>query len=189
MFAGKLVPFKRPLDLVAAAARLKSDGLDLEVLVAGAGPLEGELEKRAGECGIRQHLLGFRNQTEMPAAYAAADVLVLPSDGNETWGLVANEALACGRPVVLADTVGAAPDLAADGRAGRTYPMGNIAALGDALAEILRLPPTHQAITTKSTAYGVPAAADGIERAVAAAVATGRVGARAQKRAKNLRVG
>jgi glycosyltransferase involved in cell wall biosynthesis len=166
LFAGKLLPFKRPFDLVAAAARLKAEGRGLAVLVAGAGPLEGEIAATACSAGVSLHLLGFCNQTEMPAAYAAADVLVLPSDGRETWGLVANEALACGRPVVLSDAVGAAPDLAADKTAGRVFPVGNVSALATALDEVAKSPPTLPMIEAKSEAYNLCAAADGIEAAM-----------------------
>jgi glycosyltransferase involved in cell wall biosynthesis len=166
LFVGKLVHFKRPLDLVAAAALMKTAGHEIVVLVAGAGPLETELAIAARANGITIHLLGFRNQSEMPAIYAASDVLVLPSDGRETWGLVANEALACGRPIVLADTVGAAPDLAADEVAGRVFPLGDIDALVGALRGITTNRPSLQAINQKSKAYGLAAAVDGIEAAV-----------------------
>lgn len=166
LFAGKLVPFKRPLDVVAAAALMKAAGREIVILVAGAGPVEADVAMAARAAGVTLHLLGFCNQTEMPAVYAASDVLVLPSDGRETWGLVANEALACGRPVVLADTVGAAPDLAADEVAGRTFPLGKIAALADALRDVTTHPPSLQMIATKSKAYSLAAAVDGIEAAV-----------------------
>ena len=105
LFAGKLVPFKRPVDLVIAAAKCRTRAVKAEVMVAGSGELEPNLQAAAASSGVRLHLLGFRNQTEMPAAYAAADCLVLPSDGRETWGLVANEALACGRPIVVSSVV------------------------------------------------------------------------------------
>ena len=67
LFAGKLVPFKRPLDLIYAAWRLKTQGRELTVLVAGAGPLEREMTDAGRETGVSLHLLGFCNQTEMPA--------------------------------------------------------------------------------------------------------------------------
>jgi glycosyltransferase involved in cell wall biosynthesis len=167
LFAGKLVPFKRPLDLIAAAAELKNRSRDLGVLVAGAGPLEEEMRTAAAAAGIPVYFLGFCNQTEMPAAYAAADCLVLPSDGRETWGLVANEALACGRPVLLSDAVGSAPDLAEDGAAGRIFPVGDPAGLADALSMLLQNPPPAEAIARKSAAYSLDAAVDGIVRAFA----------------------
>src|SRR5581483_11977533 len=119
LFAGKLVPFKRPLDLVDAVALLRQNGSDISIMVAGAGELGDEMGARAEVLNVPLHPLGFCNQSEMPAAYAAADALVLPSDGRETWGLVANEALACGRPIILSDAVGSGPDLVDDDKIGR----------------------------------------------------------------------
>ena len=165
LFAGKLLPFKRPLDIVAAATVMKSLGHEISVLVAGAGPAEAEMKIAAQKAGISTHFLGFCNQTEMPELYAASDILVLPSE-HETWGIVANEALACGRPIVLADTVGAAPDLAMDNVAGRVFPLGDISALANALREITTHPPSLEMIAAKSAAYSVAAAADGIEAAI-----------------------
>jgi glycosyltransferase involved in cell wall biosynthesis len=166
LFAGKLVPLKRPMDVVAAAARLKAGGRKLCLLISGAGPLESEMSAAARTAGVPIHMLGFCNQTMMPKAYAAADVLVLPSE-QETWGLVANEALACGRAVVLSDAVGSAPDLADDGSAGRVFPVGNVGALADAIAEVLDCPPSSRAIAAKSATYSLESAAEGILRASA----------------------
>ena len=165
LFAGKLLPFKRPLDIVAAAALLKSVGHEIIVLIAGAGPVETELRVAAQKAGVSTHFLGFCNQTVMPDIYAASDVLVLPSE-HETWGIVANESLACGRPIILADTVGAAPDLATDNVAGRVFPLGDIPALANALREITTRPPSPQMIAAKSAAYSVATAVDGIEAAI-----------------------
>ena len=138
LFAGKLLPFKRPLDVVDSAAYLANAGRRVTVMVAGSGPLEDPLRHRAAQKGVKLVLLGFQNQTEMPACYAACDVLVLPSNGRETWGLVANEALACGRPIIVSDAVGCAPDLAADGVVGRTFRLGNCWKLSEAIAGMLR---------------------------------------------------
>jgi glycosyltransferase involved in cell wall biosynthesis len=165
LFAGKLMAFKRPLDLVAAAARLRADGRNVAVLAAGAGPAEAELQAAARAAQVPLHALGFCNQNSMPAVYAAADILVLPSE-HETWGLVANEALACGRPVVLSNAVGAAPDLVGDGRAGRMFPLGDVGALAEAIADVLTLPSASEAIAAKSRMYSLAAAADGIEAAL-----------------------
>jgi glycosyltransferase involved in cell wall biosynthesis len=167
LFAGRLQAFKRPVDLIHASALLRARGRNITVLVAGAGPVEQELRKSAWSAGVPLCALGFCNQSRMPGVYAAADILVLPSDGRETWGLVANEALACGRPIVLSDAVGAAPDLVGDGSAGRIFPLGNVAALAKSINDLLTAPPTVTAIAAKSLAYGPAAAADGIEAAVA----------------------
>lgn len=162
LFAGKLIALKRPFDLIAAAARCRAAAI--EIMVAGAGELEAEMTKAARTLGVPLHLLGFRNQSEMPSAYAAADALVLPSS-QETWGLVANEALACGRPIIVSDACGCAPDLAAAGAAGRVFAMGDIAALAAAIDAVVSEPLASGAIALTSATYSLSAAADGIERA------------------------
>jgi len=65
--------------------------------------------------GVDLKAMGFVNQTGLGQVYAIADCLVLPSDSAETWGLVVNEALATGLPVVVSDAVGCVPDLLRDG--------------------------------------------------------------------------
>lgn len=168
LFAGKLVPRKRPLDLVLAAARLKREGLEIELLVAGAGPLEPDMRLAAEKAGVTLHMLGFCNQREMPAAYAAADLLALPSE-IETWGLVANEALASGRPLVLSDAVGSAPDLVGDGTVGCAFPVGDVVGFAESIKKTLANRPTAHSIRAKSSMYSLDAAADGIIEAAAAA--------------------
>jgi len=164
LFAGKLLPFKRPLDVVEACAGLAG----VHVVVAGSGELERAMVERAAALDVALHPLGFLNQTEMPAAYAATNVLVLPSTGRETWGLVANEALACGTPIIVSDAVGCAPDLAADGAAGRVFPLGDVASLRQMILTMLNAPPSNEAIAARSNAYGLAAAADGVGAALAA---------------------
>jgi glycosyltransferase involved in cell wall biosynthesis len=78
---------------------------------------------------------GFLNQTEIVKAYLAADCLVLPSDYGETWGLVVNEAMACGLPAIVSDRVGCGPDLIIDGVTGYIFPFGDITALAGKLLE------------------------------------------------------
>jgi glycosyltransferase involved in cell wall biosynthesis len=171
LFAGKLVSFKRPLDLVEATAQVRAAGAEIEILVAGAGPLEPDLRARAAALGIPLHVLGFCNQTEMPAAYAAADLLVLPSDGRETWGLVVNEALACGRPILISDAVGCAPDMAAQLGDGAIFPMGDIRALAARLREALASPPNIELIEGVKAAFSLGLAVDGV---IAAAYSVSR---------------
>jgi len=166
LFAGKLIAFKRPLDLIDAAAKLRAHGSPVHVFLAGSGPLEAEIRTRAAAAETPLHALGFQNQTRMPAIYAAADVLVLP--GEETWGLVANEAIACGVPIIVSDAVGCAPDLATDSRVGRTFPAGDVDALADALFVTFTSRPSLEAIRRVSNRHSLGAAADGIEAALMA---------------------
>lgn len=115
LFVGKLAPIKRPLDLVAAVARL---GPDAVLVVAGSGPLEAELRALVERLAVRLLALGFVNQSALPGLYAAADVLALPS-ASETWGFAAHEALAAGTPVVVTETVGCGPDLVISAKGAR----------------------------------------------------------------------
>lgn len=128
MFSGKFVDKKRPGDIVEAVRRLDASDRDrLQVLMVGGGPLDAGLE--AASEGLPIHFAGFLNQGEITAAYAAADCLVLPSDHGETWGLVVNEAMACGLPALVSDQVGSAIDLVSTGRTGEIFPCGDVAAL------------------------------------------------------------
>ncbi|MDP2829681.1 MAG: glycosyltransferase family 4 protein [Sulfuricellaceae bacterium] len=175
LFAGKLVPFKRPLDLISAAGALRGSLAGLTVLVAGSGALGEQMASAADATGVDLVHLGFCNQTMMPKAYAAADVLVLPSNGDETWGLVVNEALACGRPVIVSDACGCAPDLAADGLAGSMFPVGNVSLLAKAIADMMSSPPVASAIAEKASRYSIKAAADGVCRGLERVVLRRRI--------------
>ena len=87
---------------------------------------------------------GFINQTDLPAWYSASDALVLPSDSRETWGLVVNEAMAAGLPVVVSDAAGCSVDLVREGENGFTYPCGDVGALTTQLARIAQVAPDER---------------------------------------------
>jgi glycosyltransferase involved in cell wall biosynthesis len=133
LFAGKFEAVKRPLDLVEAfAAAALADAV---LLLVGSGPLEGELRRRAG--GHPQvRFAPFQNQSRMPRTLAAADLVALPS-ASETWGLVVNEALCLGRPVLVSDRVGCAEDLVEPGANGWVFRAGDVGALAAALRQAL----------------------------------------------------
>jgi glycosyltransferase involved in cell wall biosynthesis len=84
----------------------------------------------------RVRFLGFVNQSRLPDVYRAADILVLPSE-YEPFGVVVNEAMLCGRPVIVSDRVGAKYDLVREGETGFVYPCGDIEALAQILREVL----------------------------------------------------
>ena len=133
-YAGKLEPKKRILDLLAALriAAGKTDAR-LHLLVVGTGELMERAQAEATQHALPVTFAGFLNQSEIAAAYVAADCLVLPSDYGETWGLVVNEAMACGKPAIVSDRVGCGPDLVTEGATGAVFPFGNIAALAERL--------------------------------------------------------
>jgi glycosyltransferase involved in cell wall biosynthesis len=168
LFVGKLSERKNPLDVLKAAALLRARGINVEVAFAGTGDLAEDLDAAARSCGVPTLFLGFVNQTELPAVYAAADLIVLPSKGTETWGLVVNEAMACGIPAVVSDAVGCGPDLVERCETGATFPLGNVGALADAVEAVLQADPsrTRASVTSCIAAYSPAAAAAGVVAAV-----------------------
>ena len=136
IFVGKLEPMKRPLDFLRAAARLPQS--DVEVLLVGDGVLRAECEDFCRNVGLDAHFLGFVNQSKMIDTYALGDVLVLPSTGDETWGLVVNEAMARGLPCLVSEEVGSAPDMVINGKTGVTFECGNIGSLEKKMRDCLK---------------------------------------------------
>jgi glycosyltransferase involved in cell wall biosynthesis len=167
LFVGKLLDRKRPLDMVQALRILCDRGMNVCGVFAGDGPLLPELEAKGRAWKVPLVFLGFRNQTELPEAYVMADVMVLPSDSSETWGLVVNEALACATPVVVSDAVGCVPDLVIKGQTGAAYHVGDVQELANAIRRVLFEPPDLEALRRISDAYSVSAAAHGVLAAAA----------------------
>jgi len=178
LFVGRLVESKRPMDLVQAAARLAVQGRPVELIIAGAGELQGQIEYAARANGVDVQLLGFVNQSRLPAVYASADVLVLPSMAVETWGLVVNEAMACGIPAVVSDAVGCGPDLIEPNVTGAVFPLGDVDALAAAIHSVLALDraTTVRALEERMALYSPARAADGILEAADVVAAHGRGG-------------
>jgi glycosyltransferase involved in cell wall biosynthesis len=132
VFSAKLQQWKWPLDLLHAFAKANLPSAFL--LFAGTGPLLPQLESEAASLGVasRVRFLGFVNQSQLPAVYTAADLLILPSEF-EPFGLVVNEAMCCGCAVAASDRCGAARDLVAPVSPELVFRCGDI----DALAELI----------------------------------------------------
>jgi glycosyltransferase involved in cell wall biosynthesis len=125
LFMAKFIDRKRPFDLISAAAKIEPS-LNFHVILVGGGPLMEACQQSINMNNLTNvHLVGFKNQSELPTYYAASDVLVLPSE-YETWGLVVNEAMACGLPCIVSDACGSAVDMIIEGETGFTYPVGNV---------------------------------------------------------------
>lgn len=141
LFVGKFIPKKRPLDVIMACRNLFSerDGKNCWGVLVGDGPLRGELEAAASSLHGRIVFAGFRNQSELPACYTAADALILPSEATETWGLVVNEAMACGVPAIVSDACGCAPDMIEEGLTGFSFPCGDVKALAGRMKSLMKL--------------------------------------------------
>jgi glycosyltransferase involved in cell wall biosynthesis len=126
------------LTLLDAFATVKRQFQDVALVLVGYGPQQAELEWLVAEKHLEDvHFIGHAEVDDMPNLYALADIFVLPST-EETWGLVVNEAMACGLPVILTDRVGAAPDLVDDGCNGYVIGVGDSAALAARCLELLR---------------------------------------------------
>jgi glycosyltransferase involved in cell wall biosynthesis len=132
LFCAKLQPWKRPMDLLQAFAQAAPE--ESILVFAGAGPQRANLEAEAAQLGIQQRVrfLGFVNQSQLPALYTAANLLVLPSV-YEPFAVVVNEAMCCGCPVIVSDQVGAARDLVAPVSPQFVFPAGNVQALANVL--------------------------------------------------------
>lgn len=166
LFVGRRVK-EKGFDLLLDAWR--SADVDGELLVAGEGPIP------ASGPAVKQ--LGFVAREDLPALYASADALVLPSVRTATflepWGLVVNEAMQQGTPVIASDAVGAvAGGLVRDGRNGLVFPAGD----PEALATRIRVLAMNrelrerlgQAARADVTPYSDQAWADGMRRALRA---------------------
>jgi len=112
MFSGKLIEKKNPAVLIEAWQRLpKTSQSEFTLLFVGSGEQQEELMAHAKACGATTVFAGFVNQSEIADYYLASDAVILPSrQMGETWGLVANEALMAGKPVILSKNAGSSVD-------------------------------------------------------------------------------
>jgi glycosyltransferase involved in cell wall biosynthesis len=139
LFVGQFKSYKGIDELLSAWSELPSAAARLRMV--GNGPLEAQV-RTAAAADPRIELAGHVGQDRLPAELAAARCLVLPSVttpvDREPWGLVVNEAMHAGRPVVVTDAVGAAAGgLVRDGRNGLVVPEKDPAALRAALTRLL----------------------------------------------------
>jgi glycosyltransferase involved in cell wall biosynthesis len=133
LFAGKLDPQKGLKSLIEAFKSLGNRKARL--VIAGNGVFEEQLRQLAGTGG-RIIFLPFQNQQQMPVLYRLCDIFILPSL-SETWGLSVNEAMACGRPIIVSDRCGCAADLVQPGVNGYCFSAGNVAQLATIMQQCL----------------------------------------------------
>jgi glycosyltransferase involved in cell wall biosynthesis len=167
-YAGRLVPSKGLLDLLAAVRRLDAP---VELLMIGDGEQRAELEGQPIP-GSRVRVIDDLSHEQMATGYAQLDVLALPShttpDWKEQFGRVIVEALWCGVPVIGSDS-GEIPWLIGLTGGGLVYPEGDSAALAARLAELREQPARRRELaaagrTAVERLFSVPAATDALER-------------------------
>lgn len=127
LFLGQLEERKDPLGAIAAVERARDRGAPLVLLIAGGGPLEGEVAARAG-AGVRA--LGHRDQLD--DLFLASDLFLLPSH-REGMSFALLEAMAHGLAPVVADGTGNAETV---GEAGVVFPAGDLEAMSDRLFDL-----------------------------------------------------
>lgn len=153
LFVGKLVPWKRPLDIVFVLKNVQPAFPGLGAAWVGDGELRPQLEAEIAKQGVKHaFLLGFKNQRELPELYAMSDILVIAS-WHEPMGLVANEAMASGLPLIVSNRTGVwgPGGLVRDGETGFVYPAGDTEALSEAVRKLVRDPGLRQAMGRRAT--------------------------------------
>ena len=170
----RLIPKKQPLFLLEAFKRARRQ-VRCSLLIVGSGELEGELRAAIREQQVSDVVLaGFMDQSQVGEAYVCADIFALPSARYETWGVVINEAMNFGLPILASDKVGSATDLVVHGKNGYVVSSRDPGDLANRIVELVRSATTRARFGEASrrlvSAWGVDAAASGVLEAVAAVV-------------------
>ena len=138
--AARFTP-KKGIDVLIRALRLLRDtGLDVDLVLAGAGPEDQRLRELAAGLGLaeRVRFWGIASRAELASLLHGCAVFALPSIW-EAFGIASLEAMVCGKAVVASDC-GGIPEVVRHGETGLLVPPGDAPALGTALAELLRDP-------------------------------------------------
>jgi glycosyltransferase involved in cell wall biosynthesis len=134
---GRFSARKRFADILDAAARLAPHQDRFLLVLAGDGPLRGELEAQARALGLTNvRFAGYKAATEMPELYAAADAFVLASSYDPTPKTV-NEAMVFGLPPVVSTGAGTSRDLVRHQETGLVYDTGDTAGLAASMERLL----------------------------------------------------
>jgi glycosyltransferase involved in cell wall biosynthesis len=143
---GRLAP-EKGIDTLLRA----TDGLPVEIVLAGTGPEEARLRRAAGS---NTRFLGHVARDALPALYADADVFMMPSR-SDPWGMALNEAALAGLPLVSTTAAGAAWELIEDGVNGFRVPPDDAASLRDAIRRLLADEAFRRAAGARSREIGV----------------------------------
>jgi 1,2-diacylglycerol 3-alpha-glucosyltransferase len=174
LFVGRLVAEKGIFDLLHAYDQLSTDTRsNVAFVFGGDGPGRAELEWQAQSVNPGTILFpGFLHREDLAALYALADSLILPTH-SDTWGLVVNEAMACGLPIIVTNVAGCASDLVDDGWNGFVVPAQHPEELSRAMDALAQGAQLRQKMSARSRLrildYSPEACADGL---AAAALAT-----------------
>ena len=172
LFVGRLVAEKGVFDLLEAYGKLEGRlRSDVALVFAGDGVSKDQLAEQAKQIDPGMICFpGFTQREDLAGIYALAELLILPTH-SDPWGLVVNEAMACGLPIVVTNVAGCSADLVEDGCNGFVIPPRDSEKLSMAIDSILRKPELQRQMRTCSVeriqSYSPDACAAGL-----AAVAT-----------------
>lgn len=122
MFSGQFIDRKMPLFFVEIARIVKEHYGKCRVLILGNGLLEEEMIELLEKYNIEYSYPGFISQEDLPIYYAQAKLFLFPTR-NDPWGVVVNEAMASGMPVITCSNAGVANDLVIDNFNGYVLPL------------------------------------------------------------------
>ncbi|MDP4221240.1 MAG: N-acetyl-alpha-D-glucosaminyl L-malate synthase BshA [Bacteroidota bacterium] len=142
---------KRVADAIRAFKIILDTGIKAKFILVGDGPDRGECEALARELGIWQQTRFLGKQAELSSILSMSDVFLIPS-GNESFGLSALEAMACGVPVVSSD-IGGLPEVNVDGKTGFIVKMGDVDALAKKTLLLLTDAALHERMSKAAIAH------------------------------------
>lgn len=137
MHLSNLRAVKRPLDVIEIFSRIhKNLGQPVELRVVGEGPMQVGMMDLAEDLGIQEHVKFLGIRSNIGAVMSCSDLVLLPSK-QESFGLAALEAMACGVPVV-ASRVGGLPEVIEDGRSGFLFPVKDVDEAAEKAVNVLK---------------------------------------------------
>ena len=170
LFVGRLVPEKGVFDFLEAYQELDSClRSEVSLVFAGGGAGEMALLRRASHIKPgRVQFVGFIQREQLPSYYGLAEGFVFPTR-SDPWGLVVNEAMACGLPVVVSRVAGCTADLVRDGWNGYIVSPGDISKIGESMRALAEQPALAKRMGLRSADhirhYSPEACAAGLARA------------------------
>jgi len=147
LYVGRLSPEKGLDDLFQAFCAIYKSYPKARLDLVGSGPLTEQLKNRVAALAMGDAIsfLGTKSLDDIAELFFKCTGLVLPSH-SEPWGLVINESLSYGCPVVVSSACGCVPNLVLDGVTGYSFEVGNVDALHEALVALMRLSADRQTV-------------------------------------------
>jgi glycosyltransferase involved in cell wall biosynthesis len=150
LYVGRLSREKGLFDLLEAFCKVYEQNPEARLTLVGPGLIEEDLRQRAKVLRIEAAvtLLGTKSPEEIGRLLMSSAAMILPSH-REPWGLVVNEALSFGCPVVVSDVCGCVPELVREGVTGFSFPSGDVGALAKAMSNAQLLSQNRGAVALR----------------------------------------